>query len=211
MVEDRVLRFRISQWDQLDQIKSNNSHKLHIVTSKFIQDKRLSGTRILLHHEDFGVLFACVVANGDNSIEGTIIDEIQDGLVHEFSPQQIVDELGKYGFIIEYKPTQPLPTHLLIWLNEIHNTLRYDKIRILYVHWFEHGIKRIKWYVVAFNIKDNPDWINNAYSPHEREFKRAIDNGTAVNLSVIGRTQRFNWSWLIGYVMDIQSILEDHS
>jgi len=203
--EQRILRYSISSWRQLIYAKSNNSSKLSISVSDFLQDRRLSGTRIQLIHKDFGVLFACVV-----DVQGDIITEIQEDIITELTPDQILSELRKYGYYIEYRAETKLKSKQLEYLFSIKN-LGFDKISILYVHSYNHGIKDIRWYVVAFKVKDNSDWINNWYSPSHTEFMEAISNGSAINISKISFTEKFRWDWLMGAVMSVDDILEANS
>jgi hypothetical protein len=202
MFQQNLLKFKISDWRQLTDVKSNNSNKLNIAVSEFVQDKRLSGLRIELKHDDFGTLFACVLG-----AQGSIIDEVIENMVPELTPTQILIELQKYGYHITYTPEKQLPIPQLQHLYSIKG-LGFDKLRILYVHSYSHGIKQIKWYVVAFNVKDNPDWINNSYSPSHPEFIESLNNGSAVNLSMVSNTKKYRWDWLVDWVADIDDILE---
>lgn len=205
MINDGLLRYKVSDWRQLPQVQSNNSNKLTISVAEFVQDKRLNGTRIQVTHEDFGVLFACVVNGG-----GDIVSESEENLVNELTPEQILSELQKFGYYITYKPTIKLPIRQLEYLMSIRG-LNFDKIRILYVHEYIYGIKQIKWHVVAFNVKECPDWINNWYSPHKNEFLKALNSGGAMNLSKVSRTEKFNWSFLVDFVANIEDIVEDNA
>ena len=205
MINSGLLRYQISDWHQLPKAQSNNSNKLSIVVSDFIQDDRLGGTRIQVIHEDFGPVFVCVV-NG----EGSIVTPIQDNIVSELTPDQILAELQKFGYYIIYKPTTKLPSAQLDYLVQLRN-MKYDKIRILYVHEYIYGIKQIKWYVVAFNVKENPDWINNWYSPSKSEYQSALMNGSAVNLLSVSQSRKYRWAWLVDFVANIDDVLEDNS
>ena len=63
------LRYNISNWLQLSECKSNNSVDLYITVRQIIDDgsHRLSGTSILVQHNQFGVLFACLVNSFRNN------------------------------------------------------------------------------------------------------------------------------------------------
>lgn len=202
MQNSGLLRYRIGAWHQLSKAQSNNSNKLSITVSDFIQNDRLEGTRIQVIHEDFGPLFVCLLDGG-----GSIISEIADDIVPEFTTQQILTELKKFGFIIEYKPVTKLPSAQIDYLISLRQ-LHFDKIRVLYVHEYINNIKDVKWYVVAFNIESNPQWINNWYSPHKNEYQSALMNGSALNLLNVSASRKFRWTWLVDNVMSIEDILE---
>lgn len=197
------LRYNISDWHQLVDVKSNNSQDLYISVSDFVQDKILYGLRIQVKHKSFGVLFSCIV-----NAQGSLLSEICDNIIYEFTPEQILLQLEVFGFMVTFNPRQHLPKNQIDFLSKLQG-FQFDKIRILNVWHSENGIKCFKWYVVAFNIKDNPDWINNGYSPSEKEFKQSLENGSAMNISALSKDKHWNWSWL-NYVANINDILEDN-
>ena len=89
------LKYNISAWDQLSCCLSNLSRDLHIHVTEFVQNDKISGTRIRVEHETFGVLFACVI-NAQGSLVST-----DSGIVHEFTSDEILAELKKYGFDVD--------------------------------------------------------------------------------------------------------------
>ena len=97
------LRYRISNWKQLEGAKSNNSRDLSISVTTFVNDHRLNGQRIKVEHRVFGTLFACIVSG-----KGTLLTENSEGYIHEFTPAQILAELEKFGYYIQYDPTEQL-------------------------------------------------------------------------------------------------------
>jgi len=188
----------------LSECKSNNSRDLSISVGDIIQDKRLRGLKILLNHIDFGPLFACVI-----NAKGNMISELNDNLVAELTPQQILTELSKYGFLITFNPREHLPGNQLAYLQQLIG-FGYDKIRILNVWKLVNGVKAFNWYVVGFNANKNEFWLNNGYSPSDKEFMEALRNGSAINISAYSKTNNWSWSWL-DYIADIGDILEDNS
>lgn len=197
------LRYNISDWHQLVDVKSNNSQDLYISVSDFVQDKRLYGLRIQVKHKSFGVLFSCIV-----NAQGSLFSEISENIIYEFTPEQILLQLEVFGFLVTFNPRQHLPKNQIEFLRKLQG-FQFDKIRILNVWHSENGVKCFKWCVVAFNIKENPDWINNGYSPSEKEFKQSLENGSAMNISALSKDNHWNWSWL-NYVANISDILEDN-
>lgn len=197
------LRYQISDWDQLVDCKSNNSNDLSISVTKFIQNTKLSGTRILVNHCKFGTLFACMV-----STTGSLISDPEGSLPNELSPAEILRELRKFGFLITFKQYENLSGNQIQYLMTL-NSLGFDKIRILNIwHKDKLNVKVFENKVVAFNIKANPDWLNAGYSCDECEFNKSIVSGNAINISEISETNKFNWSWLYNWVADINDILE---
>lgn len=203
-MSSQPLRYNISDWHQLSDTKSNNSRDLHISVTDIIQDARLTGLRIQLHHKSFGVLFACVL-----NAQGSMVTEFNDNLVVEFTAEQILAELRKYGYLITFEPRAHLPGNQLQYLMTL-KRLGYDKLRIMQVYTYDiTGTRQFQWYVIAFNIHDE-NWLNNGYSIPEKEFLDALKAGKCVNISAISKTQRWSWSWL-DYVANIDDILEDNA
>lgn len=198
------LRYNISDWHQLTDVRSNNSRDLFITVTDFVQDKRLSGTRIQVNHRDFGVLFTCLV-----NAHGNMISELEENIIYELTPKQILLQLEVFGFFVTFEPKKHLSGNQISFLMTLKG-LGYDKLRVLNVWYSENGVKVFKWYIVAFNIKQNPDWINNGYSPSEKEYATALQNGSAVNVSALSNEKHWDWSWL-SYVANIDDILEDNS
>ena len=204
-VNQQPLRYRISDWRQLNKCLSNNSRELSIHTSVFVNDDRINGLRIQVCHSTFGILFACVL-----NAKGCMISKMDEGTTFEFTTGQILEELKKYGFLIEYSPVENLRGAQLQFLMTL-NDLHYDKIRVMNVWTAPTGVKEFKTYVVAFMVEPNGDWLNANYSPSYTEFVNAIQAGTAMNISAISESKNFRWDWLYGWVGDIDDILEENS
>lgn len=199
------LRYNISSWTQLPQCQSNNSLSLSLHVSQILHDHRLNGTVIRVEHTDFGTLFACLVDGG-----GPLLSLDATNHIREFSTSEILAELRKYGFYITYNPEANLDGDQLDYLMTL-DKLGFDKLRILNVYRYQQdGKVQSTPTIVAFNIKENPDWINNAYSASESEFLCALNNGSAVNISAISQEKKFRWDWLT-FVANIKDILKDNA
>lgn len=196
------LRYKISSWKQLPKCRSNFSGELKLSVSNLIQDARLTGLRIELTHTTFGVLFACVI-----DAVGAIVDPTVEP--PELTPTQILTELAKFGFLIEYDPSAHLPASQISYLITLRG-LHYDKLRILRVWRLVDNLEKADVYVVAFNSEANGNWLNNDYSPKRSEYLDALANGSAINISAISQSQRYNWSWLYGFVANIDDILANN-
>ena len=200
----RPLRYRISAWRQLPECKSNYSADLKIVVTEFITDPRLTGTRIKVEHSTFGTLFACLI-----NPSGSIVHPLYN--VNEMmTPDNILAELAKFGFFIEYNVRAHLPGNMVQYLMTL-DSLHFDKIRIMGVWEDVLDRKEFKTHIVAFKSSAHGQWLNNDYAPHRKEFLAALDAGTALNVSAISKCEHYNWTWLYGYVANIPDVLKENA
>ena len=198
------LQYSISDWHQLKSCRSNNSVDLSISVCDFVQDKKLSGTRISVNHTKYGTLFACVV-----NASGTMISPYEQNLIHSLSTEEILAELFKFGFIVSFDPKEDLSGSQISYLMSL-NGLGYDKLRVLSVWHFENRVQVFRQNVVAFKIEPLPKWMNNNYSASDSEYTEAVKSGNAINVSAISAAQHFDWSWL-NFVANISDIIADNS
>lgn len=199
------LRYNISNWDQLTKCRSNNSADLYITVDHVFNDKRLNGTVIRLTHSDFGLLFACTV-----NATGTILTpDNNSGIISEFTTEQILAELKKFGFDITFNLEAGLSGDQIDYLMTL-DALGFDKIRTLDVYNYNGSDKCYFQYVVAFNIEKCPKWVQQSYCEYEKTFLDALNGGGAMNLTYISQTKQFNWNWL-DYVANIKDIIENNS
>ncbi len=200
------LRYNISNWDQLTKCRSNNSADLYITVDHIINDQRLEGTVIRLTPSDFGVLFVCTI-----NCKGTILTpDNNSGIIPEFTTDQILTELKKFGFDVTFNLEKGLSGNQLAYLMTI-DELGFDKIRTLDVYVYDElGNRKYSQYIVAFNIEKCPDWINQSYCANKTEFLSALNDGGAMNLTYVSQTQQFDWTWL-DYVANIDDIIENNS
>lgn len=200
------LRYNISNWEQLSKCRSNNSADLYITVDRVFNDVRLNGTIIRVTHSDFGVLFVCTVDS-----KGTLLTpDPNSGIIQEFTTEQILKELNKFGFIITFNLEEGLSGEQLDYLMTV-DGLGFDKIRNLDVYETDTlGNKKFSRYVVAFNVEKCPDWINQSYSESKLKFLAALNDGGAMNLTYVSQTKQFDWTWL-DYVANIDDIIENNS
>lgn len=197
------LRYNISSWHQLPKCLSNTSSELHIKVADMLQNTELTGTRISIEHNRFGVLFATVV-----HASGTLIVHNGYAVPAELTPAQILVELARYGFYVTYNPISELTGAQIEYLLVI-DKLGYDKIRLVGLPAADNQTNRTDDYVVAFQVEANPLWVNANYMPSAAEFRKAICNGTAFNLSALSQTEKFSWSWLRNFVANIKDVVSD--
>lgn len=201
------LRYNISNWLQLSECKSNNSVDLYITVKQIIDDgsHRLEGINILVNHTQYGTLFACLV----NSNGTLLTPDPVSGIIKEFSTDEILAELNKFGFDVTFEINQHLSGNQIAYLITL-SGLEYDKIRKLPVYEYDNqGNKVFSDYIVAFNVEHCPDWINMDYACRSNEFLSKLNDGVALNLTFMSKTQMFDWTWLT-YVANIDDIIRDN-
>lgn len=201
------LRYSISSWRQLVDVKSNNDPELKISVADFFQNDDLHGFRIMITHPAYGVLFSYIL-----NARGTLITE--EPYTHErpdeISVDDLLRELHRFGFEVVYRKESNLSGKQIDYLMTL-NHLCFDKIRIINV-WGQNdsGERESKPYVVGFQVESLGDWMNPSYSPSLKEFKKALLDGTAINITDISRSRRFDWDWL-NSVMSIDDIIRDNT
>lgn len=198
------LRYNISNWMQLAECKSNNSTDLYITVRQIIDDgsHRLQGINILVNHNQYGTLFACLV----NSSGTLLTPDPDSGIIKEFSTEEILVELNKFGFDVTFEINQHLSGNQISYLMTI-NDLGYDKLRRLYVQDKPDG--GYSEYIVVFNVAKCPDWINMDFCCGKKPFVDALMSSGAMNLTDLEQTKGFDWTWLT-YVANIEDIIEDN-
>lgn len=203
------LRYKISSWKQLPNCLSNNDKGFKIHVAEYMQNTDLKGTRISVTHPEYGVVFTEILG-----AKGSYITTLEDldtdsPIAFELKPDDILQELRKFGFFITYNPVEHLPVKILEYLDTVKD-LDFDKLRVLNV-WDRNkaGEQFFKWYVVVFQSCKHVYWLNNNYSPSKKEFTDALIDGTAINISDMSSAQGFNWSWL-DFVANIEDILKDN-
>lgn len=200
------LRYKISDWRQLSNCLSNNSRDLRISVTTFLQDDRLNGLRISVEHCQYGSLFSYVVG-----AKGRIITTYGDEMIPELTTDQILLELMKYGFYVEYIPVKNLSGNQLKYLITL-NELGFDKLRLMNVWKLDKtGLKKFSTQVIVFNSTGHDQWLNAGYSASQDEFNKALNGGSCVNITGVSKTRNFDWSWLHNRVMNIADILADNS
>jgi hypothetical protein len=201
MMMPMPLRYEISDWTQATQCISNNSLKLHIRVSKINNLPSLSGTRIAVEHDLYGILFSTVIdANGD------VITSLED---QDLTTDDILLQLSKYGFLIEYAVNDQMTSEQISYLITL-DGLKFDKIRSLPVIEYNYfGIQEAKTYIVVFQSDKLPKWLDANFAVSKKEFLRALEKGSALNLNGISETKGFNWDWLT-FIGTIKEIIQDY-
>ena len=203
-MSEQPLRYNISNWLQLSECKSNNSVDLYITVKQVIDDgsHRLTGTIILVNHSQYGTLFACLI----NSSGSLLTPDPVSGIIKEFTTDEILAELNKFGFDVTFEINQHLSGEQISYLMTLYD-LKFDKLRILEVQDKPDG--RYSEYLVAFNVAKCPDWINLDFCCGKKPFVDALMSSGAMNLTDLEQTKGFDWTWLT-YVANIDDIIRDN-
>ena len=201
-MDKTILQYEISDWHQLKDCQSNNSPILKIKVCDFIQNPDILGTKIEVCHQLYGTLFAYTIQPKGNLISYCDLDLDQQYIMNRYT---LLNELKRYGFYVDYVEESYLESGLVELLRTIQG-LKFDKIRIISVH--ENADKYdLTNYICAFNILENPNWVNAGYSPSKTEWENSLINGSALNVSGLEYANKFNWSWLYNSVIDLDVIL----
>lgn len=200
------LRYKISDLRQLKGCYSNNSRDVSISVTTFVNDDRLNGLRISIDHKQYGSLFSYVVG-----AKGRIITTYEDEMIPELTVDQILSELEKYGFYVEYTPVDSLSGNQLQYLVTL-NDLGFDKLRLISVWKLDKaGLKQFSTQVIVFNSTGHDQWLNAGYSASQDEMNKALNDGSCINITGVSKTRNFDWSWLHNSVMNIKDILVNNS
>lgn len=197
------LRYNISSWHQLSKCLSNNSRHLKITVTDLVQNSNLMGLRISVVHPEFGTLFSTVL-NASGSLVSTDYVNSADSLTNA----QILNELAKYGFYVTYEGRSHLSEEQLQYLRTLQD-LHFNKLRKFHMNTQGVASNVVQTIIVVFDADSHLDWMNNEYQPRKTEIDTALINGSAVNISTISTTCRFDWSWL-DYVASIEDILAEN-
>ena len=198
------LRYNISNWLQLTECKSNNSADLYITVKQVIDDgsHRLTGIIILVQHNQYGTLFACMV-----NADGTLLTKDSNSeIIWEFTTDEITKILATFGFDVTFHINQHLSGNQISYLMTV-SDLGYDKLRRLLVQDKPDG--KYSEYIVVFNVAKCPDWIANDFTCGKKPFVDALISSGAMNLTDLEQTKGFDWTWLT-YVANIDDIIEDN-
>ena len=160
----------------------------------------------MVDHTQYGTLFACTV-----NCDGTLLTpDPESGKIKEFTTDEILAELYKFGFDVTFEINQHLSGDQISYLITL-DGLGYDKIRNLPIFVYDNAGSRIfSNYIVAFNVGQCPEtWLDANFECAKPAFLDMLNSGAAINLTNISKTRTFDWTWLT-YIGDIEDIIEDN-
>ena len=112
-------------------------------------------TIIMVNHNQYGNLFTCLL----NSSGSLLTPDPDSGIIKEFSTDEVLAELNKFGFDVTFSINQHLSGDQISFLMTV-NDLGYDKLRrILVQDKTNHYVE----YIVVFNVEKCPDWLDEDY------------------------------------------------
>ena len=188
---EHELNYRITDIKYLPECKSNLSQDYSLEIKNYVNNNKLTGTRIAVRHKVFGIVYAYVV-----NAEGNLVDTEYI----ESSIPSILDDLKRFGYNIIYEEYKYLPQEQIDYLKSLLD-LKFDHLRFIQTH------DNLKPILVAFKLKDNPKWISIFYKVKGQEYEKAILSGTAFNISEkLGPD--YNWNFLIDKTVPIQYLID---
>lgn len=199
----RILRYQISDWNQITECLSNNSRNLFISLSKYI-DKSLKGLCLHVNHVNYGVLFAAMI-NGSGSL---LSNETEDGYDIPFmTTEQILTELQRFGFYVKYDVKSNLPQDVISFLATIDN-LGYDKITRVAVETKQPGGSVIwKPTILVFKaVPENDDILTFDCRLTRTKFNKKLADNVIMNVT---HEPDLEWDWL-NYICNISDILDEN-
>ena len=199
MVMKVPLRYRVANWRRLPECLSNNSSELSITVSDILLEDQLTALRISVVHKSLGTLFTYII-----NASGSIVSPDKLGI--NLSEQDIMKELARFGFDIEFEPKNHLTGSQVKYLITLQG-LGYDKIRHCYIKNGRDGTTQD--IVTAFILNDHPKWLEQNAIISEYEYLKALYGGSATNVSRISTDNGFDWTWL-NYVASIDDIIADN-
>ena len=198
----KPLRYKISSLNQLKYCKSNNSKELSISVLNYQNLPEFIGLGVQVNHTLYGTLFAA-----NFGVSGCLIDDS----ISDITISELLLQLQRYGFLVEYSPYKHLSGSMIDLLMNL-KAFSFDKLRVLSVWRIVNSNKSFDVHIVAFNIAQNPDWINANYACRYEEFVNSITTGSAIDVSAIApKGIKLDWSWLYGWVADIDDVLAEQS
>ena len=199
------LRYKICRWPQAVKCLSNNSRKLRIHYSSFMDHELFKGSLIQVTHSDYGVMFTAVIDG-----EGEIVSKDDNrGLpLPWMTTKEILTQLAKFGFDITYVEKLSLNKETLAYLMKLRN-IGYDKITKLYIRQQIDGKVMHRPYFLALQTEHNLDVLTYGMMITEKKFNERLAAGYMFNLANAD-DDRIDWDW-IDALYNIDDVLADNS
>lgn len=201
-MESNYRRYRISDWSQLADCRSNSSKDLRISVTEYINNPDIEGTQIEVRHPKYGTLMAYIIKP-----VGNLTLPLPRGTDNVMTSSILLNELKRYGFYVEYREERTLPPGQIELINSA-KSLGGRKLRLMRVY-DSKDPEVADVYVVAFDPGKVPDWMNSGYSCSKTEFMEVLYKGHAFNLSTMAATAKYRWDWLYNAVYDVYALLDE--
>ena len=159
---------------------------------------------IKVNHANYGVLFAAMI-NGSGSL---ISKEDEEGNDLPFlTTEEILKQLEKFGFYIEYNVESNLPSNVIAYLSELYN-LGYDKITQVYLESTSVSGSKV-WrptVIVMKSYQDNDDLLTFNCRLFRDKFYKKLEANSIINVT---HEDNMEWSWL-NYIANISDLLDEN-
>jgi hypothetical protein len=192
-------RYRINKWTQLNKIPSDNSSAVRIKVSEFCNSGILQGTNINITDPKRGTVFAYTI-----NAQGTL----PNSEVSELSVEQILQELARWGFNVEFSPE--------FNLSEAQSRFIRSFLNMGCTHMRAVNVKDIKGtFLIAFNVNDNRllryprnfprKLLDITYEFQRQEWNELLTCGI-IQVNKQENYKQFSWNWL-HFVADINDLV----
>lgn len=194
------LRYRISSLAQLPQCLSNNSAELRLSYAQYSLDNEVVGHQVIVRHARAGIMFAAFT-------DGTgycISERYPDGnIIPWMTIDEILVQLAKFGFLIEYSQEGTLPGDQVKLLLQLLN-LGYDNLTRVVV--CVDNMK--KSHLIAVDADVSPNFLSWGREVPYEIFAQALIDGGVQDLTRY--ETEYNWNWLHA-TSNIEKLLEENA
>jgi len=192
-------RYRINKWTQLNKIPSDNSSAVRIKVSEYCNSEILQGININITDPKRGTVFAYTI-NAQGSLPNSQVNEL--------SVEQILQELSRWGFNVEFSPEFNLSRAQSEFIRSFLN-MGCTHMRALNVK----GIQET--FLVAFNANDKRllkysrnfphKLLDSTYEFQRQEWNELLTCGI-IQVDKQENYKQFSWNWL-HFVADINDLV----
>lgn len=204
VLQNKNLHYQISDWTQVTKCLSNNSRNLSLSLIRVKAAGTLEGLVIQVNHTELGTLFAAMI-DGSGLL---ITPEDETGCVIPFmTTDEILIQLSKFGFYIEYNQKENLPGPVLDFFQHWME-MGYDRItRVLLQSKDRFGNTIWKDSIVIFkDCVENLDLISYGEKLSRNKYIQKVDANTIQNVTDAG----FRWDW-VDSVYRLEDIMNENT
>lgn len=202
-LQNKNLHYRISDWSQVTECLSNNSNSLYLSYIKLKDINRLEGHVIQVNHTTLGTLFAAMIDGN-----GMLIDNQTESGYHLpfMSTKDILTQVARFGFYIEYCEKKHLPDKTLVFLFNLMK-LNYDRITKVLLQ-TTNRYEEIIWsptILVFKSCSDNTDLITYGSKLSRAKYIEKVNKNTVLNVTA----EDIRWDW-VDSMYNLSDIVNDN-
>lgn len=204
-MSQQLLRYEISNWDQITNCLSNNSKALSLSLSKVIDGNAMRGLVVKVNHANYGTLFAAMI-KGSGQL---LTDKDEEGQILPFlTTDEILKQIEKFGFIISYVERAHLNNETLVFLNNV-KQLGFDKITRVQVETrTEYGAKIWVPRILVIKSQYNTDLLKFDCNLSLKDFCDKLANNWIMNVTYL-HSENVTWDW-VTYIANIIDIINEN-